>query len=106
MSTDVSLSRSIESGLFVVYRRFAWDNPSLQKNFPINTRDTMIGPGFYSATGEELDAKANERKGVFKRTGRTAPENRNPGPGAYRNLNPDAIGQRTEDAFCVPRGER
>jgi hypothetical protein len=89
-----------------VYRRFAWDNPSIQKHFPMNTRDTMMGPGFYSGAADGLDAKANERKGVFKRTGRTAPENRNPGPGAYKNTDPNAIGQRTEDAFCIPRGER
>lgn len=34
------------------------------------------------------------------------PDNKNPGPGAYQNLDPEAMGQNEEDAFVFPRGER
>jgi hypothetical protein len=69
----------------------------------------MIGPGYYNKGGPENaenQDSANARKGVFLRTGRAVPDNRNPGPGAYRNLNPNAIGQNEEGAYCIPRDAR
>ena len=60
----------------------------------------MIGPGYYEQAGfdQAMDSQgANATKGIFSRTTRNVPENRNPGPGAYQKLDLEAIGQREQD---------
>jgi hypothetical protein len=77
--------------------------------FPFKPENARIGPGFYTQDGFDQAQHAQgaeQLKGIFSRTSRATSYNKNPGPGAYQQNDPDAIGLKIEDANVFPRGAR